>query len=513
MASRTDASSRNRTDQARPIALKLIDQETLLAPEKLRKQDSVLKQDSGFEKDRVFDKDRLVGAPIPSQEPARTNDDSVGVRGDALCIDGFRSSDSDLVDHFGELTHTQVSLEVERLLKLGVLVDHRMGAGLDADMVESRFEMLAERMDSSVTAMLKAERDELERGFEKERERQRLERQADGENWAKKLEAEQLRLKAEHEAQLEKMRREQEQLTRRLELLSDPENAASIPASVAERVGMAVAERDEKILREMNPDIEGTRAAVQNHQLDQLASNLREVRAAVDKNEAVAAEREHGALKGRDYEVVVAEAVERNVSMGDLVLPLGDTSGSLGSCKKGDVVVQLDPSETAGTEVRIVLEAKDRTTGNLQKFLTEQLDGAMENREAVYAIAVISSNEKLPTGVTQPLTTYGNRAIVVLDKESEDATALRLALAHARIEARRSVMSQDEQPTVDLVRGGELVEAAIRQLNSFVGMKRSITTIKNSSVKQLDDLLATAESIQSQIDGSLTELQELFSGS
>ena len=95
--------------------------------------------------------------------------------------------------------------------------------------------------------------------------------------------------------------------------------------------------------------------------------------------------------KGFTFEDVLDECVGRLAAQhGDLHERCGTETGATGS-KVGDEVVTLNLADSYGVEARFVFEAKDRKLA-MRKILAE-LDEAMANREAQFAIGVFRSQE------------------------------------------------------------------------------------------------------------------------
>ncbi len=142
-----------------------------------------------------------------------------------------------------------------------------------------------------------------------------------------------------------------------------------------------------------------------------LERQLQGLRDEKDKLEAVEAERERGTAKGRTFEEQVAEAIDTvAVGQGDLAEAVGDLRGATG--KTGDVVVAIDACN-GPARGRIVFEAKDRRLS--KPAALAELDKAMEQREADFAVLVIPGEEELPAKL-QPLREYnGDKLIAEYD--------------------------------------------------------------------------------------------------
>src|SRR5918996_1161982 len=137
----------------------------------------------------------------------------------------------------------------------------------------------------------------------------------------------------------------------------------------------------------------------------------------------VAAELARSTAKGRPYEEAVFEAVDAIAqARGDDCDAVGDLPGSGG--RKGDVLVGIDGA-TGPPRARIVFEAKNSQVPK-NRALAE-LDDAMAQRDAGYAVWVVPSEDKLPAR-TQPLRELnGDKLFAVYDPEDGSRLALEVA--------------------------------------------------------------------------------------
>ena len=93
-------------------------------------------------------------------------------------------------------------------------------------------------------------------------------------------------------------------------------------------------------------------------QMAELEKQLQALRLEKEKLEEVEAEREKGTAKGRTFEELVADAVDRTaLAQGDVAEAVGDRKEATG--KVGDVVVAIDAAH-GPARGRIVIEAKDK---------------------------------------------------------------------------------------------------------------------------------------------------------
>lgn len=239
-------------------------------------------------------------------------------------------------------------------------------------------------------------------------------------------------------------------------------------------------------------------------QLEGVHAELKVVSETMAVNAAVAPVIAITTAKGFTFEDVLHARVETlALGHGDLAEQTGTTAGVAGT-KKGDEVVTLDLDDTRGTEVRFVLEAKS-TKLSLRKAYDE-LDAAMENRDAVAGVLVFSSMDQAPT--TVPFHYSGNRAIVVLDEDGADDGALRLAYMWARWMARRE-LSDAETDSIDLDR----IAALIDQARTALGRVQTIRSCHSKSLKAIeqagdevtrltDDVRVFLGDLASELDGA-----------
>jgi hypothetical protein len=214
---------------------------------------------------------------------------------------------------------------------------------------------------------------------------------------------------------------------------------------------------------------------------------------------AAAAEREKGTAKGRDFEQTVFDAADAIAkTLGDTVESVGNVPG-LGCSKVGDFVVTINPRDAGGAELRIVLEAKDRSVG-LSPMLRE-LDSAIENRDSRAGIAIYSHEEYAPRGAA-PFRAHGNRYLCVLDKaEPWDSAALELAYRAARYWAIAELSADGAAVDAEAIAAD--LTAATTKLKTFADLKRQVTKLH----KAVDD---GADGLTRSIDALHSDLRQIF---
>lgn len=204
--------------------------------------------------------------------------------------------------------------------------------------------------------------------------------------------------------------------------------------------------------------------------------------------------------KGFTFEDRLHATVTRLVAPhGDLAEKTGRTTGATGS-QVGDEVVTVNPEDVRGQTARYVLEAKDRKLG--LKAILDELDEAAENREALAAVAVFSRADHAPTPV--PFQYFGNRAIVVLDKDEPDEGPLRLACMWARWVVRRQLAERCE--TIDVDRIASLIDDAARALARATKIKAAHSAARNKIDEAAGFLVDLLDEVEEALEALRTEV-------
>ena len=214
-----------------------------------------------------------------------------------------------------------------------------------------------------------------------------------------------------------------------------------------------------------------------------LQQALGEMRVERDKLAEIEAERDRGTAKGRTFEELVAEAIDAiAVLQGDDCEAVGDTRGASG--RTGDVVVGLDAC-SGPARGRIVFEVK---TGKLSRNdALRELDKALQERSADFAVLVVPSEEKVPARMRQLREYNGDKLIVTYDPEAEGTVALELAYSLARA---RVLMSRSEAEGVDANAVRDSIERALNAMETVRAIKSQLTGAK-TSIDRSRDLIDT----------------------
>ena len=211
----------------------------------------------------------------------------------------------------------------------------------------------------------------------------------------------------------------------------------------------------------------------------------------------VAEAEEAGTRKGRTYEEAVYEALDAvAVGQGDVAEAVGDLREATG--KTGDVVVGIDGC-SGPVRGRIVFEAKNSQLTR-PKALRE-LDDAIAERNADFAVLVVPSDEKVPARMA-PLREYnGDKLIVTFDPEEGSRLALEVAYALARA---RVLMARGDGEGLDAGALRDAIDRALTSMEDVRKIKLQLTGATNS--------VEGARSILDEMAGRVRELLEDMRG-
>ncbi len=188
------------------------------------------------------------------------------------------------------------------------------------------------------------------------------------------------------------------------------------------------------------------------------------------------AERSKSAAKGIDFEDLL-EAMLGDIARGpgDLVERTGTATGDVIRSKKGDFVLTVNPAHTAGTELRLVIEAKDRSKS--VREMRDEIRAAKTNRGAAVGVVVFTPAHA-PSGIA-PFDLRAGDVYCVVDPEAPDHASFEAAIRLARLLA--LVSTRDREVEVDAPAVKAALDGVREQLELIKGLKATLTSIGNSS--------------------------------
>jgi hypothetical protein len=191
---------------------------------------------------------------------------------------------------------------------------------------------------------------------------------------------------------------------------------------------------------------------------------------------ARASERAKSTAKGADFEDVV-DAMLGDISRGsgDILERTGTETGSAIGSKKGDFVLTLNADATAGCELRVVVECKDRYVSG--RAMRDELREAKSNRDAAVALVVFTPAHA-PTGIA-PFDVRAGDVYCVVDPAAPDATTLEAAVRLARLLALQTLRERDVE--VDAAAIAVALNGVREQLETLRSLKLTLTSIGTSA--------------------------------
>ncbi|HXY43077.1 MAG TPA: hypothetical protein VEH29_02720 [Acidimicrobiales bacterium] len=385
-----------------------------------------------------------------------TPEPTARIEGGQLLLDGFVESDPTVVAVLDEADDLEGAVSL--LLELGARSQRATAATLDSALVERAFERVMSGFDVSLAGAL-----------------EQIGKTTSGAVGA-------------------------------LEAVFDEDSKSSAQARIEEAIARGGAAHLASLRKALDPGSEDSPLArlkaeilgTLSTQLGLVLTHLTELAGSVAAREAQAATFRLTAVKGASFEELVHQALSEIASRhGDMAEHVGRSGGAAGALT-GDEVVHIDPTDTAGHELVIVFEAKNRKLSQRKVF--EELGRSAANREATAAVAVFASQEQAPTSV--PFTFLGDKAVCVYDPEDGGDSALWLAYMWARLVARRSV-----EPQADEMLDQAEAEAAIGDACRALGRVTTIKTALSKARNGIEQAGPDVEALRGEIDDALRRLR------
>ena len=245
-------------------------------------------------------------------------------------------------------------------------------------------------------------------------------------------------------------------------------------------------------------DQQHTHLREMNGRIGELQLEVAKLQAEKEKALEVAAEHDRSTAKGRPYEEAVLEALEGIASgHGDDCDGVGDLRGVGG--RKGDVVVDIDGC-AGRPRGRIVFEAKNSRRSRNEAIA--ELDEAMNQRAADYAVWVVPTEDKLPARAAQLREVNGDKLFVVYDPEEGSRLALEIAYSLARA---RVVMAKGGAEGLDASAVRAEVERAMVAMEDVRRIKSQLT----SAAGQIEDVRAIVDAMADRVRGHLGQIDAM----
>lgn len=248
---------------------------------------------------------------------------------------------------------------------------------------------------------------------------------------------------------------------------------------------------DGKFIDELDVNKKGSPLRALKNELDERFQNLHDEIVTEEVEEEMT---ERTSLKGGKFERNLEDVLSPIASTtGDKLKFTGEEEGEIADSKVGDFVVEI-----ANSQDKIVLEAKN--TGYSQPSIEEEMDRAIENRDAEYGIFIAKTAEQVPQKVGS-FNEYNQNQLVIIASDDGDTISqdyLEIGLKWAKM---RVVQMQDS--VEDEIDTGEIeskIESAERSLSSFSQIKGACTSIEKKTEKIREESKSIKSDLQEELD-------------
>lgn len=369
------------------------------------------------------------------------------MQGDVIVIDHLRVEDRALAAFVRSRTESDREDMADRALRIGLHALQDAGTTLDVDFVRREFESLVER-NNSVNERAAKELDQVLRLNFGDREG-RLPRT------------------------LEQFLGDRGQLTRLVAELFDETKRDSAIGRLRTLLGTYFDGDASRLAQLLDPTRMGAPLyqfrTEMNSAFEKLNDRLTAIEAA---STARLAERSKSSAKGVDFEDLLEELLAEAVrGTGDVVDRTGVETGDVIRSKKGDFLLTIDPGLCGGAELRVVIEAKNRSKS--WRDLRDELAEAKRNRGAAIALAIFTP-EHAPTGLA-PFDVRSGHVFAVVDPLAPVLDNLMAAIRLARLLAVASLATQTTE--IDGARVAQALAALKSELDAVRALKMSLTEI------------------------------------
>ena len=266
--------------------------------------------------------------------------------------------------------------------------------------------------------------------------------------------------------------------------------------AVQARLGKAMLDAEERHRKEVERlrEANAKEARAMQAQVGDLRKELARLLERDAAEQRVAEAEEAGTRKGRTFEERVHAALDRiATARGDSAHRVGDEPG-IGGSKKGDAVVELGAADGACAG-RIVFEVKDEQLSKNKAWA--ELNGAMEERQAEFAVLVAAGEESVPVGREQLAEYEGNKMIVAVDPEQPDELGLDLAYRYARL---RVMLKREGELTLDAAGVRDAAEEARSVLKTAQSIRLALTNADKSVSKAREGVDDMVDAVDGQLD-------------
>ena len=414
--------------------------------------------------------------PLPSQ-PARQA--SVRVESDRLVVEHLVLDDHALAAFVADRPAEERALLVERALRVGLTAIQSVGVTVNVDAVRAEFQGLLRQTEAANERAATALDMMLRQNF------------ADGEGRLPRT--------------LEKFLGDKGQLRSFVDELFDEAKRDSAIGRMRVLLGSYFDGDASRLAQLLDPTRLGSPLHQFRVEISEGFAKLNERLAALEAAGAArASERAKSTAKGADFEDVV-DAMLGDISRGsgDILERTGTETGSAIGSKKGDFVLTLNADATAGCELRVVVECKDRYVSG--RAMRDELRDAKSNRDAAVALVVFTPAHA-PAGIA-PFDVRAGDVYCVVDPAVPDATTLEAAVRLARLLALQTLRERDVE--VDAAAIAVALNGVREQLETLRSLKLTLTSIGTSAREVYAGLDRLRDGILARLTEAEAELRRI----
>lgn len=390
---------------------------------------------------------RLVSLPTPAATPATM----VRLEGDRIVVDRLTLIDPGLAAYVAERPADDRPALVQRALKIGLVALQDAGVTVNVDVVRREFESLLKQSEATNERAAAALEQTLRTNF------------ADGDGRLPRT--------------LEKFLGDRGQLKTMVAELFDETKRDSAIGRIGTLLGRYFDGDASKLALLIDPTRLGSPMYQFREEVSAGFAKLNDRLTAIEAAGAArASERAKSAAKGADFEDVL-EAMLGDLARahGDLLDRTGNESGDVIKSKKGDFVLTVNETLARGSDLRVVIEAKDRAISG--RAIRDELREAKINRGAPVALVVFTPAHA-PAGIA-PFDIRAGDVYCVIDPAAPDMATLEAGVRLARLLACASLVDREVEVNAAAVAGA--LDGIREQLELIKTLKSQLTSVSNAT--------------------------------
>jgi hypothetical protein len=411
---------------------------------------------------------RLVPLPSPANRGA-----SIRIDADRLIVEHLVLDDAGLASFVAERPADERAALLERALRVGLTAIQSVGVTVNVDAVRAEFQGLLRQTEAANERAATALDTMLRQNF------------ADGEGRLPRT--------------LEKFLGDKGQLRGYVDELFDEGKRDSAIGRMKVLLGGYFDGDASRLAQLLDPTRLGSPLHQFRTEMTDGFNRIGERLAALEAAGAArGAERSKSAAKGADFEATIEALLgELARGSGDILERTGTETGSMMASKKGDFVLTLNADSTAGAELRVVVECKDRYVSG--RAMRDELRDAKSNRDAAVALVVFTAAHA-PAGIA-PFDVRAGDVYCVLDPGAPEPATLEAAVRLARLLALQTLRNHDVE--VDAAAIAEAIKGVREQLETLRALKVTLTSIGTSA----KEVYAGLDKLRDGILARLTEAE------